>query len=335
MAETIHLAVVGSGRGVDACLNGLKTLWDYDVCEARVVAVAAPEAALHRLRGEGPPPPDGRPFDPPHLYLSDFQEHPLPALHASPEALVAEESLGLQGVLLCLPPPERDAVAVALLQRGLHVWLDPPLPASESPWPLVEAAATARLGGAVPARCRPLLRMARWCLEQGVLGELSLFARVAAGSRHRGGALAELDERGGGIVRVTAVEAAETLTVQLQLGCGALGQCTLAPHGPALPLTVYGSAGTLQSGRLRYAGGGEESLVRGFRRRVSPADSAQTFPHGVEDGYALALHGWLADIGRGEVGCESAAQHDVVLAESVAASVAGGGRPVRLAEAPA
>lgn len=184
-APPVRLGVAGCARILPAHLRGLGALRaaGLDVC--RVTALCArtiDDAAHFRLRGEGPaprPPASDNPRDPlgaPHLYVSDVQPEPLPALFDDWRRMV--ESDLVDAVLILAPVQLHHQIALAALAAGKHVLIEKPF------------AITVRAGLAIAgdARRRGLVagvaennryaeggRALGWVVGQGLIGTPQLW----------------------------------------------------------------------------------------------------------------------------------------------------------------
>lgn len=193
MAEPFRIAVIGCGRILAAHLNGYKTLWDYGLRDFRITALCArreEDALAYRRRGEGPPPRPpirGLEVDPmaaPHLYVSDIHDDALPEIHTDWRALLAERSAELDGVIVLTPHDSHHAIALAAIERGLHVLVEKPLAITVAAGRrMVEAAAERGvvLATAEVVRFHPMMRMAAWCIEQGAIGTVQLVVQLGLG----------------------------------------------------------------------------------------------------------------------------------------------------------
>lgn len=194
MSTTLKIAVIGCGRILDAHLNGYKALWDRGLQDFRLVALCArceADALRYRQRGAGPtprPPLYGLVADPmvaPHLYVSDIHEDVLPTVYTDWRAMLDDPDLELDGVVILTPVSSHHELALAALERGLHVMVEKPMAITvEAATRMVEAAAKAKrqLVVAESARFHPLWRMSAWCIQQGLLGQIQLVHQAVLGT---------------------------------------------------------------------------------------------------------------------------------------------------------
>jgi predicted dehydrogenase len=86
----------------------------------------------------------------------------------------------------------------------------------------------------------------------------------------------------------------------LRFESGAVGQIgfSWAGHGQqqTLPLSYYGSLGSLAGRTLTPDGGATADVWQAFEREADPALRAQWFPAGLQDGFALEILDWLETI---------------------------------------
>jgi predicted dehydrogenase len=89
----------------------------------------------------------------------------------------------------------------------------------------------------------------------------------------------------------------------LRFANGAVGQLSFswAGHGRqmGLPLSYYGSQGSLNGRQLARDGDETADVVQAFDRDADPALRACQFPGGLQDGFALEIRDWLEAIRRG------------------------------------
>ncbi len=194
MASPVRIGVVGCGRILNAHLNGVKALWDHGYQDLRIVALVARQAAealRHRRRGEGPAPREplggvlGDPLAAPHLYVSDLHDDVLPAVYTDWRAMLDDRDLRLDAVVVLTPIDSHHTIALAALERGLHVLVEKPLAITVAAGRrMVEAAAAAgrQLAVAEGVRFRDLNRMAKWCLDAGAIGEVQLVCEQVLGT---------------------------------------------------------------------------------------------------------------------------------------------------------
>jgi len=86
----------------------------------------------------------------------------------------------------------------------------------------------------------------------------------------------------------------------LRFAGGAVGQIAFswAGHGQqaSLPLSYYGSLGSLNGRQLAQDGAAAADVVQTFERDAEPALRLRWFPHAIQDGFALEILDWLEAI---------------------------------------
>lgn len=323
MAELVRLGVIGCGRRSGAYLNGLKELWDHGLQGFRVVALSGPgEPEAHGLRAEQTPRESVEALPRPHLCVSDLHPEP-PALYECGEAMLADEHLALDAVLLLTPAASHHELCAVALGRGVHVLVDSPLAVSLAAGRrMAEQAAGAGLSLMVaqPIRYREANRMAAWCLQQGALGELRLALEVSLALP--GEPTPEL-MMGWGLERLSLLEALcgpiasvgaisrrlaegsgpdDSFLAQLVFEGGAIGQlgCSFGAGGQPTqaPLTVYGRLGSLSTGVLLTAEG-EELVSQRFARLAPEAEARRLLPEHLHCPFARLLLEFLEAVRAG------------------------------------
>ena len=108
----------------------------------------------------------------------------------------------------------------------------------------------------------------------------------------------------GTVVRQVANEVDDLFFALLRFASGAVGQLSFswAGHGQqmSLPLSYYGSQGSLNGRQLARDNEAVADVVQAFERDADPALRARQFPGGLQDGFALEIRDWLEAIRRGE-----------------------------------
>ncbi|MCC7490836.1 MAG: Gfo/Idh/MocA family oxidoreductase [Fimbriimonadaceae bacterium] len=224
MSDAIRIAIIGCGQILPAHLNGFKALWDVGIRDFRIVALCserAADAARYADRGEAPPVLQQAPGGVPHLWVNDIHPDPVPTIYTDYRDLLADPLLRLDAVLILTPHQTHHPIALAALQRGLHVLLEKPLAYTvATARRLCEAAAAAgrQLQVAEVAHFREVTRMAGWLLGRGDLGPLQVVVEHVLGMgwsprrlrgdtpwRHR------LETAGGGLTLDRGVHVLHTL----------------------------------------------------------------------------------------------------------------------------
>jgi predicted dehydrogenase len=216
----VRLGIVGAARILPAHLRGMKALLDADLARFRITAIAArriEDAAMFRLRGEGPPPRPPvatNPRDPlgaPHLYASDLHPDTLPELYDDWRRMLDDDVV--DAVLVLVPVGLHHQVALDCLAAGKHVLLEKPFAITVRAGQAIVEEATRRdliAGVAEGVRYAESARAARWAIEQGMIGALQIWLSGGIGNewspdrivartpwRHR-----KLDAGGGGAIDI-------------------------------------------------------------------------------------------------------------------------------------
>ncbi len=192
MADPIRIGIVGSGRILPAHLRGYRLLREAGYDDFRVTALVArkrDDAMMFRRRGEGPPPrpPVSRnPSDSlaaPHLYVSDFQPDMDAEIFTDVEEMLASGLVDAVDITASLPV--HHTVGLAALAVGKHVMVEKPIAVTvKAATTLVEFADRAGLALSVMENVRfePDVRIARWAIERGELGDIQMVASVSLGT---------------------------------------------------------------------------------------------------------------------------------------------------------
>lgn len=194
MSDILRIGLIGCGRILDAHLNGYKSLWDHGEQGFRLVGLCSrrlDDALRYRQRDEGPeprPPLHGLVGDPmvaPHLYVSDIHDDVEAAVYDDWRTMLDDPELKLDAVVLLTPVAGHHDLALAAIERGLHVFVEKPLAITvAAARRLVESAAArvVQLAVAEVVRFKEVTRMARWCLEHGAIGEAQAVLQFGLGS---------------------------------------------------------------------------------------------------------------------------------------------------------
>ncbi|MGZ4387154.1 MAG: Gfo/Idh/MocA family oxidoreductase [Gaiellaceae bacterium] len=302
------------GCGAIATAVHLRTL--RRTAGVRVVAVADPSAqALERARGLAPE----------TVILSE------------PEELLERDDLS--AVVIATPSPTHARLALAAIERGLHLYLEKPLATTLADAERVATAARRRrdlvFAVGFNRRFHPLYRQARSILAGGVLGDLraaaaTLCEPVSGGWRldpGSGGALIDLASHHVDLLHwlgASRAASAEILAprperafLQLRFESGMLGSVLAAfDSGRSDSLVLHGRKGWLRVDR--YTRRLELALdrPRSFsvkRRRIVPSRTVVSWRlrslvrPSSDPSYAAALRAWLAVVQGGAAelpGCE-------------------------------
>ena len=181
----VRLGIVGAARILPAHLRGMKRLLDANLAPFRITAIAArriEDAAMFRLRGEGPPPRapvatnERDPLGAPHLYASDLHPDTLPEIYDDWRTMLDDDVV--DAVLILVPVGMHHSVALDCLAAGKHVLVEKPLAISvRAGQAIVDEAARRGLvaGVAEGVRYAESVRASRWVIDQGMIGALQIW----------------------------------------------------------------------------------------------------------------------------------------------------------------
>lgn len=191
-AGPVRLGVVGAARILPAHLRGIKALREAGLADLRITALCArtiDDAAMFRLRGEGPPPRPPvatNPQDPlaaPHLYVSDLHPEPLPALYDDWRTML--EADVADAVLILGPVGLHHQIALDCLAAGKHVLTEKPFAITVRAGQAILAEAARRrlvVGVGETVRYTEGNRAANWVMEQRLVGEPQLWVSGGIGN---------------------------------------------------------------------------------------------------------------------------------------------------------
>ena len=181
----IRIGIVGCGRILNAHLHGYRQLRELGIDNFRITALCArqeTDALMFRRRGEGPPPrppvmdpSTGDPLAAPHIYLSDFQPETDVAVFTDYEAMINSGLVDAVNDFTTLALHHQ--VGAAALAAGKHLLVEKPLAITvRAGQMLVDLAEAHGLTLGLFENVRQLLpvRVARWVIDQGYLGELQM-----------------------------------------------------------------------------------------------------------------------------------------------------------------
>ena len=185
----IKVGLVGCGRIMPIHLRGYTALIEKGV-DVRITALCArkiEDAKRFRKRGEGPPPrkPVGPPGDPmavPHIYVYDFQKDVDVGVYDDYKKMLKEADI--DAVEIYTTVFSHHPIAIASLEAGKHTLVEKPMAVSvKAARAMVEAAEKANkvLGVAESARYGPSVRMTRWAIDQGYIGDVQMVVSVGMG----------------------------------------------------------------------------------------------------------------------------------------------------------
>ncbi len=178
----LKVGLVGCGRIMPAHLHGYKALIEKGV-DVRIKALCArrtEDAKRFSRPGEGLPPrePVGPPGDPlavPHIYVSDFQTDTDVDVYDDYVRMLREADLDAVDIYTSVF--SHHDIALASIHAGKHVLIEKPFALTvKAGRKMVEAAKNADvvLGVAENARYFPEVRMARWAIERGYVGDMQV-----------------------------------------------------------------------------------------------------------------------------------------------------------------
>jgi predicted dehydrogenase len=163
-----------------AHLHGYKALIEKGV-DVRITALCArkiDDAKSFRKRGEGHAPrepvgPPGDPLNVPHVYVQDFQKDAEVEVYDDYERMLKEADV--DAVEIYTSVFSHHPIALASLKAGKHVLVEKPMAVTvKAARLMVEAAGEAGkvLGIAENVHYFPDVRMTKWAIEKGYVGEV-------------------------------------------------------------------------------------------------------------------------------------------------------------------
>jgi 1,5-anhydro-D-fructose reductase (1,5-anhydro-D-mannitol-forming) len=181
----LKIGIIGCGKVTSAHMNGLKELAEKKLLDGALVTALCdtvePLVLGFRKRGEGPEPkrgvgPENDPMNQPHVYVSDYQPDALPAVYTDYRKLLAEADIDAAFVLT--PVFTHHSIALDCLRAGKHVLVEKPFAVSVKAGRHIVAEAARRsliCGVAESLRYLPIVRAAKWAIEQGLIGSPQFF----------------------------------------------------------------------------------------------------------------------------------------------------------------
>jgi len=178
----IKVGLIGCGRIMPAHLHGYKALIEKNI-DVRITALCArriEDAERFRRRGEGPPPrepigPPGDPLNVPHIYVYDFQTDADVGVFDSYEEMLKKADV--DAVEIYTSVSSHHQIALASFEAGKHVLVEKPIAVTvKAARKMVEAAEKAGkvLGVAENAHYFSDIRMAKWVIDQGYIGDVQM-----------------------------------------------------------------------------------------------------------------------------------------------------------------
>ena len=208
MAAGIGVGIVGCGHIAAAHLNSLRELKEKGLLGETAVRALCDrdlwKAESFRKRGEGPAQqpgvgPAGDPMQAPPVWVSDFQDSPVPAAASDFGQVLRDDRI--DAVLVLSSVFTHHEIGLAAIRAGKNVLIEKPFAISARAARKLSDEGRKRgvvVGVAECVRYMPEMRIARWAIDKGWLGvpQMSVFAagagywapdRIVAGTswRHR------------------------------------------------------------------------------------------------------------------------------------------------------
>jgi 1,5-anhydro-D-fructose reductase (1,5-anhydro-D-mannitol-forming) len=189
--DRLRLGVVGCARILPAHLRGIAQLQAVGIDPIRVTALCArrlDDAAMFRLRGEGPPPRppastnEADPLGAPHLYVSDLHADVLPEIFGDWRDMLGKDLV--DAVLVLTPVSLHHEIALDALAAGKHVLIEKPFAISVRAGQAIADEAKRRglvAGVAENLRYAPRTRALKWALDAEFIGRPQLWLSAGIG----------------------------------------------------------------------------------------------------------------------------------------------------------
>jgi predicted dehydrogenase len=192
VAELVRIGIVGAGRILPAHLRGYELLRQAGVDDFRITALTSrtrrdAESYVERDRGPAPRPPvSSQPADPlsvGDVFISDFQDVQDVQVYDSLDEILASDAVDALDITASLPV--HHTAALAGIRAGKHCLVQKPLAISvAAARRMVEEAQhhSVSLGVTENLRYAPSVRIARWVIDQGYLGDVQMIAHWSLGT---------------------------------------------------------------------------------------------------------------------------------------------------------
>jgi predicted dehydrogenase len=192
MSNPIRIGIIGCGRILPAHLRGYRLLREAGFDDFRITALVARnpnDAHMFRKRGEGPTPREPVSKNPedslaaPHGYVSDFQAEEEAQVYDTVDDMLSAGVVDAVDVTASLPI--HHTVGVQCLHAGKHAMIEKPLAVTVRAGQMLVDAAEHNglsLGVMEMVRYQPLVRMLRWLIERGDLGDIQMVGAVSFGT---------------------------------------------------------------------------------------------------------------------------------------------------------
>jgi len=192
VAEPIRIGLVGAGRILPAHLRGYQRLRQAGIDSFRITALTShtrrdAESYVNRDAGPAPRPPvSGQPGDPlsvDDVFVSDFQRDADVQVYDSLDEMLAADAVDALDISATLHV--HHTAALLGIAAGKHCLVQKPLAISVAAGRAMVNAAQQRgvsLGIMENLRYAPSVRVARWLIDQGHLGEIQMIAHWSIGT---------------------------------------------------------------------------------------------------------------------------------------------------------
>jgi predicted dehydrogenase len=190
VSKQIKIGIVGCGHITAAHLNGFKVLKEKGLLAGTAIkALCNPtewKAESFRKRGEGPQQqagvgPPGDPMQAPPVWVSDFQQQ-LPSIYSDYREMMSKEDINTIFVLSSVFT--HHEIGMSAVEKGMDVLIEKPITVSVKAGRELVASGAEKgivIGVAECIRYSPLVRMTRWCIEEGFLGDVQFTLYVDVG----------------------------------------------------------------------------------------------------------------------------------------------------------